>query len=297
MRKPYLEKIKTDVEFIQEAILVFNESLKTKIDNPYYWDCAWDQFWMNRKEPVVGFAKRSMLATFLAFNGKVYKIGEDFGKELEKVDLNIPNKFIPDKQLYCIELPDSINFTQSGDTVTTVFVMYDQSPSGQKFLCVEACSENMGCTYRSRYNLSNPEETIIDALNRTRHTYNVYHLGEKVDSEPLTDSEFEESLTFYKYIVKCLVYIGSGDPDLREYRAPKCERKSEKKRKNWERKHSDQPLIDMVFVGFDFKKERVYKKDGIWVETFPRWQRYGENLKYVKLIWVKPHPRHYKKEG
>jgi hypothetical protein len=90
-----------------------------------------------------------------------------------------------------------------------------------------------------------------------------------------------------------MVYLGSGDPDLREFRAPRPTTQNPKKLKRWFKEHENKSLVDMTLVGFTWKKPRIYQVGETLVTGHPRWQPWGPGKTKVKLIWIEPHVRHY----
>lgn len=97
-----------------------------------------------------------------------------------------------------------------------------------------------------------------------------------------------------KFTFKCLLYLNSGNPDLREYRAPRIPLTRDKKKlRRFEKEMAEQSTIPMTLVGFDFKKPKIYTVGSAHVMGHFRWQPYGERLSKLKLIWIDPHIRHY----
>mgnify|MGYP000533243118 CR=1 FL=1 len=50
----------------------------------------------------------------------------------------------------------------------------------------------------------------------------------------------------------------------------------------------------MTFVGYDWKKPRVFGVESTTVTGHFRWQPYGPGRTQVKLIWISQHERHFK---
>lgn len=97
-----------------------------------------------------------------------------------------------------------------------------------------------------------------------------------------------------KYCLNTLLYINTGDPDLREYKAPPTPKtKKPKKLRLFHKQHENISLFDVTLVGYNFKKDAVYKIGSTQVVGHFRWQPYGENRNQVKLIWVSEHERNY----
>jgi hypothetical protein len=305
MKKPFVE-IFTMMPKIREFLSVYWHATSSKLP-PLHWSWAWQETWkkagkeflkdVSQTDDATYLSDLTAMATWEHFKGKIYKIGEEFGRELNRTDLNLPGKCFPGKDaVYCIELPDSLVLGASPRTkrAATAFVItgnYNEEKVFSLTLVYEGTKD--------------PNEQIIHILNFA--VEDEVEIGQCVVSQ-VAKTEGKDSfhkiswmldqyiLEVVRYVAKCILYINCGNPDLREYRAPKCERKGAKKIKQWERKHRDDPLVDMIYVGFDFKKPRAYKEGETWIESYPRWQRYGKDLCFVKWIWVTPHPRKYHKK-
>lgn len=99
-------------------------------------------------------------------------------------------------------------------------------------------------------------------------------------------------------LVSLLVYLGSGQPDIREFRNTVRYGNRNKKRPV-AASHPNLSALPIQLVGYNWLKEReVHYSTGEWgVKSHPRWQRCGEGFKDVKLIWVKEHTKKRRKLG
>jgi len=86
-----------------------------------------------------------------------------------------------------------------------------------------------------------------------------------------------------------LVYLNSGQPDIRSFRNDiTCRGGTGSKPVNKDR---DLSTLAINLVGYSWKKDRQIHKDAWYVEPFFRWQRYGVGNSLVKLITVQGHER------
>jgi hypothetical protein len=243
--------------------------------------------------PHILIAEDVLLTSMLSyFNGQIYKIAENFGEHLYLTNLDVQAKFLPKKLICCIEFPDSIRFKipDLEDTyVQCVYVFLDSfSVTHEAMPCMRIYLPHFDAKgkltdYRIDHGVelgsirwANENEKLSDVVKRYQQTSTV----------PTIEGLVE-------YIVKCVLYINSGDPDLREYKAPKPPSKIKKARKFY-KDHENQSLVDMTLVGYNFKKEILYNTDETIVRGFFRWQHYGPQNSLLKYIWIDEHPRVYK---
>ena len=243
----------------------------------------------------------SMFAAFEIQGGApIYKIGEEFGAALLKADCKVSANYLPfDNVIRCIELPEKMTFDmQDGDSTSVCYIgsfsprigidyIIDTEVFHRRIEILVPIYNKDGDNYghdNIRLFLKD-EDTIEQAIVRSFEQF--AHCGVRTG--------FSRGLI--EYVLKCLVYIHSGDPDLREFRpTPKPESKAKPKhQRRWLRENFFP--IPITLIGFDYKKPRQMSVDSTWIDTFQRWQPYGPNLSKVKLIWVKPHERHYHKDG
>jgi len=94
-----------------------------------------------------------------------------------------------------------------------------------------------------------------------------------------------------KIILNILVYIKSGNPDLREFKNDI----KYKKNKIPVKKDRELSTSDIILVGFNYKKAIIHRIDETTVSSHFRWQRCGKELSQVKLVCVSEHTRSFKK--
>jgi hypothetical protein len=90
-------------------------------------------------------------------------------------------------------------------------------------------------------------------------------------------------------ILKAIVYINSGDPDLREFRNKI--RFQSKDSKTPVKDHKPYSLVDYQVVGYNWMKDREHNVDSWGVEPFLRRQRIGPGRTGWKYVMVKEHTR------
>lgn len=95
---------------------------------------------------------------------------------------------------------------------------------------------------------------------------------------------------YLKQIISLLLYINSGDPDIRDFQ--NTVKWPNQKRKPLRQSETLSTLDNIKLVGFHWKKEILKSYSAIsWeVDGHFRWQRHGHQLSLVKLIWIDPHP-------
>lgn len=110
--------------------------------------------------------------------------------------------------------------------------------------------------------------------------------------DALTDSfcKKPENREFCEFIVKSILYIESGEPDLQREEAKKHFRKFQKTK----RLNKLCPF-DVVNVGYSFHN-RVYSVDQGPRRGHFRWQPYGPKKSMLKLIWIDETTVHYNKK-
>ena len=237
---------------------------------------------------------------YFCTNGKpIYKMAHEFSKELSKVKLDIPVTNIPyNLHLFCVEFPDGIRFNM-GPSEQSATDLYAQ--------CVyifttdeKATAGNTGRESQRYVQFTIP--LYDEDGNLTRE---VQEFGIPITSLEMTFSDAVaqcvkystvslNNMDFVNFCFNCLVYINSGDPDLRHMRAPKPPTTHKpKKLRLWAKNHC---TLDVTHVGFNFKKPVTFSVDETTVMGHFRWQPHGEGRKEVKLIWIDAHKRTYNKE-
>jgi hypothetical protein len=241
----------------------------------------------------------AIAAQFFAFEvggAKIYRLAREFAEDLSEVKLDIKAVHLPvTEDVICFEFPENVRF-HLGDRkyahCVYLFCTHERDlfhPDGKlrkgylqmliplynEFGQLEADIpiQEFGL---SIFDLNAPlDEVISDSIAKSTYTYT--------------------NRKFIDFVVNCLVYLNSGDPDLREYRAPKPPKTNKaKEQRRWVRQHENQSLVNMTLVGYEWKKARTFVEGKVIRIGHPRWQPYkpgGPGTEWkVKLIWIEPTP-------
>jgi len=198
-------------------------------------------------------------------NENNYLISDNLGEALDQCSIDIPSFCLAgDRQLY-IRFPDFVSKRWQG-----AFCKVE----GNTFSILLAGRVNILATGFAKlsYDLSG-HANLESCLNKAKE-------------HPRFDDDFCHCAIF---AAKCLLYIRSGDPDLRIWKSPELPKtRKEKKIRTFLKTHH---MFDVVMVGLDYKKPTNHSKDQTTVPGHYRWQRIGKGLSDIKLTWVKQHPR------
>jgi hypothetical protein len=227
-----------------------------------------------------GIAISSVFLTpYIMGASKVYRIGGTFGHHLNKTGIDLPLSAIPyeDGKSFWIETPDSLVFeNQKGYRFLECFAVFRNGPDGSHRLFLESRHYDrqggrLGTSQLCWVNLDG-QGTINEVLD---------------DGKNRSEIRFPRELIHF--ITKALVYIYSGDPDLKPEKGEVC--KSSKPKKA--RRHLESVCpYDTVLVGYDFHGRHRHIESSIRSGHF-RWQRCGVGLSQVKLIWIDETEVHY----
>lgn len=228
---------------------------------------------------------------------KNYKISKDFGEALAQASLDISCKYIPKKNYaYSIEfhkdakIPSvfgepNVFYHSCYVSIEDCDTEYDKQKGYLKriMLCFPAYLG--GSDYYSTYDFVNlvfkdDNQTVTEAL---------LDSSRRIESQDLN----EEGRKVAKYITNIILYINSGDPDLREIKKPKIPKDTKNPRK-FEKKNRHRSLLDLIEVGFNYLKGINYTVSSTVVRGHFRWQPCGTGREQVKLIWIEEHARNFK---
>jgi len=223
---------------------------------------------------------------------KCYVMGKEFSKQLEKVKLDILSKYLMNiKETLYIEFAENIFLDEDNYFSGCVFC---QSNNGYLSISLFSTLEryvstigfSVGELIEINGNCIAPSIDDILTLGIANASYSKHSVG-------LTNIignriAIKKTLSF---ACNCILYINSGNPDLRLTRTPKCNSKSIKGLKKFIKKYPIESPI--VYVGYNHKKKNIYYKDTSEVNGHFRWQPYGKELSKIKLIWINEHIREY----
>jgi hypothetical protein len=235
-----------------------------------------------------------MFVAFKVYGAPIYKIGREFGHVLHDVDCRIDPKFIRfDDTVMCIEFPDDMWWDfGDGHQAACSYVMLHNDPTEVTVTGIPVTRALKLIT--PLYDAAGNYSDVTDKVRIPFDDPAVAGMGlEQVIEYSInnTTRATGHSAEFLKYLLKCILYIQSGEPDLSLWK-PSHKPHNAKAIKRWRRDYlCDLPLIR---VGFNYKKPVVYSKDQTAVTGHWRWQPYGPERDRVKLIWIKDHIRRFK---
>lgn len=201
-------------------------------------------------------------------NENNYSISDNLGTALERCSIDIPSECLKgDRELY-IRFPDFISDDWRGAFCTV---------KGNIFSILLAGHFDVEATMFSRLSYSITAHPSLNTL-----------LNDVKD--PRFDDECVKAAIF---AAKCLLYIKTGSPDLRIFKAPELPTTRKEKKIRFFLRNN--PLFDSVIVGLDYLKPVNYSKDQTTIQGHFRWQRVGKLLSDIKLTWVTEHQRKFNK--
>ena len=235
--------------------------------------------------------------TYIRDGKKNYRISKDFSKALADASLDISCKYIPKKNIsYNIQFhkeiilksifgEDNIAYRNCYVTIEDCTSEYDKKKGYLKRVMLVFPIYQDGAEYISTYDYINlvfedDNQKVSEAIQNSAYL---------LDSKKLT----QDGEGVIKYITNIVLYLNSGDPDLRELKKPNIP-KLTKNIKKFEKKNKHKPLLDVIEVGYNYMKGINYSVSGTVVRGHFRWQPCGSNREQVKLIWIEEHPRNFK---
>jgi len=224
----------------------------------------------------------------------VYKICGEFGHALNKAPVNVPAKHLNfNDQISYVELPASLKLFPSSHHQGFYATCCKISDSQKQYLRETPGTEHIrDASYTMTLYIPSKLSSFSDSIGST-----VIQISLRDDdsiAEAIHNALKRYNWNYFKpeafeYIAKALLYINSGDPDLRHLEAVKETRGQ----MAWKRRAKHEYKIALTLVGFNYKKPFLYGKSETLVSTHPRWQPCGKNREQIKLIWVREHVRHY----
>lgn len=143
-------------------------------------------------------------------------------------------------------------------------------------------------------------DTVEECLSLSMQKYLNIHEGlETFKSVQKHNESIKEDINkeiILELAIKCLIYLESGKPDLREWN-PRPIGMNKREHSRWALDHKEDPKQPCILVGMDWKKHPIYSIDqslrcGHW-----RWQACGKNWSEHQLIWIDETIVNYNKEG
>jgi hypothetical protein len=177
---------------------------------------------------------------------------------------NIPASFIgkSEHSAYQISTPDGYNL---------IITFYNQGDDFNIKICsfnhdINETDKEFAYLMLRGNNSQTCEEMLNDFLS-------------SVDSN--SDPLVKEMVTNFNLIVNAILYINTGQPDVRDQKGHKTKGISFEGKKQGQkiRKYKDISFHDSVLVGFNFKKE-------YYVNGYFRWQPYGPKNSLRRFQWI-----------
>jgi len=232
------------------------------------------------------------LTEYLKGRSHVYHIAENFGAHLNKTPIDIPTSLLPNKvgKPYLLEFPDSVKFKDGKNSWRHVIVSFGVSQDGTLPMFIEDPEE----IRRIEESSDKPRTLQIVAPDFDLEGRNT-EIASVMCMELLPGESISASIDHFianydlvlfpremlHFIAKCLLYIESGDPDLKMVR-PDIKTTNPKKLRAYAKKEC---LVDHMVVGYGFHGREYRVAEGPRVGHF-RWQRFGPGMQQVKLIWI-----------
>lgn len=228
--------------------------------------------------------QRHVLAHFVSEGRPIYKIADGLGHDLDKANLEVAARFL--KSLsgkpICIEFPDWFAAPAEGtESITCAYV--------SSYWSIEAGAVSYHIIFPT-YDRATNRYTGRQAQLTKTFSIACENMQEELKRDVSNDPWLEP---VFQYLVKCLLYIQSGQPDLRAILVePKQGKKNVRPKELAHEKAV--PAVDFTLVGYDWKKQRKFQTDSTEVRGHWRWQPYGPGLSKVKFIWIDAHERSYR---
>jgi len=235
--------------------------------------------------------------TYIRDHKQNYRISKEFSEALADASLDVSCKYIPNKDI-------SYNIQFHKDIVLKSMFGEKDIAYRNCYVAIEECSSE-------RDKLKGYLKRVMLVFPIYRHgqeyssTYDFINLVFKDENQKVSEAikesaELLESQTLsedgagvIKYITNIILYLNSGDPDLRDLKKPKIPKETKNIQK-FRRKNRFKSLLDITEVGFNYMKGIQYRVSATAVRGHFRWQPFGPQREQVKLIWIEEHARNFK---
>jgi len=236
---------------------------------------------------------------FIRDGKRNYRIAKDFSEALADASLDISCKYIPKqnssfniqfhKEIVLASLfgEEDVAYRNCYVTIEDCDTEYDKKKGYIKRVMLVFPVYMHGEDYYSTYDFVN----LVFKDDNQKVTEALIDSANILENRKLTES----GEGIIKYITNIILYLNSGDPDLRELKKPNIP-KITKNIKKFQKKNKHKPLLDIIEVGFNYMKGINYRVSSTEVRGHFRWQPCGSERSQVKLIWVKEHTRNFDKK-
>lgn len=234
----------------------------------------------------------ALMQRFRLDQGKVYHVNRDFLEALSGVQRDINLKYLPERFVGYFSFAEETIYDEE-DEVEGAYIYV--GPSRHTMLQDSTAERVFWCAYITKGYLKvgtvcvdiKEGESVEDLISRVNLDDSI---GNQTDEDGLS-----KRARVFNTVLNCVMYVHSSEPDVR--RVPPADsltnRQIAQVRERTGIKNGCS--VHLTFLNWTYAKQRVYSTDSTWVNSFPRWQPCGPGLSQVKLIWVKEHPRHFKK--
>lgn len=243
------------------------------------------------------------MAFFRVFGRRpsIYKIAKEFGEALKEVRCNVPPRYLNfDNRIHCIEFPDGMTFDMAdGDHAQCAYVGMYRASEAVPIICDEISYPLMMYLTVPLWRYSETGEPFVCGQDNLKLYFE--------NGDASIEASLEQSIAWVRaegktgfsiellaYIVNCLLYINSGEPDLRHLK-PEPKPKNAKAIKKWRKSPGADLPLPITLVGFDYKKPKEFRVGEAFRRAHKRWQPCGPRRETLKLVWVREHTMHFKK--
>lgn len=295
-----MESYKTFLRDVQ-----FEKGRGYSINNP-----AWEYLDDNQKEHLL------MAWKFKRERPPVYYVPKDFTEALGRLDREVPVDLLPKRWFGYIAFADGAVFDDTeevqgayvyigpGDETCLKHEDYGMTALWISYVCKDSLANTrVACELiKSPNGYMLTEFLSVCRLLTELQSAKVQVLMDAVETKdrpglgapkPILGKGSRELV--YRTIVNTVLYINSIDADL--IKAPSTNHLShgQRKKRRDEGKPINECTVPITLVSWNYRRPVNYSVDSTWIDTYPKWQRCGEGFKSIKLIWVTPHERKYKK--
>jgi hypothetical protein len=280
MRKSFLDSNNCD-EFIQSA-----RNFKNDLNAGHATQSIFKSYELRLLKSGVSFSREDAARTILTGvyltdlkqhkNTNIYYFSDDFAPVLQTVEINVKPSMLPKlEKPFLLEFPIITTPSSAKLAFNAVLISKEKGHLSFAFFTKES-------SVFFTFNLETSDiETTLDLI---------------LEQQDASKEELQKLQEAVKFALNALLYINSGDPDLRDHN-PKAMPKDYKGGKNaWSRYNKQEFPYAATIVGFGYKKENLRHADESQVIGHFRWQPYGKERAQLKLIWIEPHIRTYQKD-
>jgi hypothetical protein len=246
---------------------------------------------------------------FRDLNGKVYYVPKNFAAALAEIDRPLPVEYFP--YLFCgwIQFGEGGLSDEEGN-IEGGFVYI--GPAKHVALAKEGIPYDPELRVLQISYTTTPEkaDVVLGSIQKFSTDLRKETLDELcadlpnvdyfIKGKPPTSEAPEEVQKKRNRVIRALInaalYISSSEPELMKLRP--LEEMSHRQRSEYKKTHPVDNLctLPITLVNWQYEGLRQSHVDSSLVQTHMRWQPCGPQNSQVKLIWVKEHERHYKKE-